>query len=302
VKLSTSVILLLASAGCAGRDLPPETSWIPAPAADLGAIVARVGSVPIYAREVEAQAANSQGATLREALDTLISSNLLAEKAHRTWPLRPDWLDPELRSALAERLIERDILPQLQRDSVPDQELRFIYQKAITSFVHSRLVEVGLLVVFTGAAMAPETRAERAEVAKDLAAHVASMPITGPADFEAIAKDSAWKARGVTYRRTLQSLDEPFSRKVGTAVAKLKASGDMTPLVDDTDGFFLATYAGERPAENRSFAEVREDLRQRYYERWRAQRLEQMIRKLAESHRVESHPHLLSQATSGHRF
>jgi hypothetical protein len=235
--------------------------------------------------------------TPREALSELISLHLLAERAHHEHenPFRPNWLDPELRSALAERLIEREVWPQVQQDSVPDQELRAIYQKAIDAFVHPRLVDAGFLVVYTGAPMKPGPRAEREATAKALAAMVASRIIRGPEDFEAIAKDPAWRGRLVTFRRTVQGPDQPFSAEVGAAVLKLKAPGDVTPLIQDPDGFFLATYAGEKPPVNQSFAEVRAELRQRYYERWRVQRIEQLTREMAKGHRVESHPQLLNQ-------
>ena len=298
VKLLPTLILLLSSVGCVRRGPPPESSWLPGLAPDLGAAVARVAAVPIYAREVEAEVARSKG-TPREALDDLISLHLLAERVHRDNPFRPNWLDPELRSALAERLIERDFWPQLQRDSVPDQELRAIYQKAIATFVHPRLVEAGFLIVFTGVSMKPVPRAERALAAQDLAAHVAARRIHGPEDFEAIAKDPTWQARKVTYRRIIQSPDQPFSPKVGAEVLRLKAPGDTTPLIEDSDGFFIATYAGERPPASISFDEIRENLRQHYYERWRAQRLEDLSRNLAAGHRVESHPQLLNQTPPG---
>ena len=293
VKLLAPLLLLLGSAGCARRAASAETPWVPAAAPDLGAIVARVGSVPIYSRQVEAQAAGSNS-TPREALDTLISSYLLAEKAHRTERFLPEWLvAPELKSALAERLVEREVEPQLRPENVPEQELRALYQNAIRAFVHPRLVDIGLLGVFTGVLMKPAPRLARAETARALAAFVATQRISGPEDFEAIAEDPVWKERNIAYRRVLQGADQPFSRKVGVEVARLRARGDTTGLIEDDDGFFLATYAGERPPENISYTEARESLRQRYYERWRAQRLEQLMRKLAEGHQIESHPQLL---------
>jgi PPIC-type PPIASE domain len=299
VKFLLPLFLVLDGVACAGREQPPETAWVPEPAPDLGAVVARVGSVPIHAREVEAQMSRSKS-TRREALEDLISLHLLAQRAHREIPFVPDWFDPELRSALAERLIDRDIWPQIQRDSVPDQELRAIYQAAISTFVHPRLVDAGFLIVFTGPRMKPAARAERGQAAKALAAAVALRRIAGPEDFEAIARDPDWAARNVSFRRTLQSPDQPFSRKVGAEVVKLKAAGDTTPLIEDTDGFFIATYAGEQPPMDVPFAQVREELRQRYYDRWRAQRLEELSRKLAEGHRVESHPQLLNPGEPGH--
>lgn len=297
MKLSLPLILLLGSIGCTKRGPSPETTWVPDLAPDLGSVVARVGSVPIYAREVEAQTIGSH-ATAREALDDLVALHLLAEKAHQAADFRPDWSDPELRSALAERLIERDIWPQVQRENVPDHELRSIYQKLLASFVHPRLVDVALLIVFTGPLMKGEPRIERAETAKALAAYLTSKHSHSPAEFESIASDPAWRERSISYRRTLQGLDHPFSAKVGAEVAKLKAAGDMTPLIEDEDGFFMATYAGERPPQNIAFAEARDQLRQSYYEHWRTRRIEDLAQKLAEGHRVESHPQLLNQAAA----
>ena len=294
MKFLPLLVFVLGNLACARRGQSSETPWVPETVLDLGSVVARVGSVPIHAHEVAAEAARSRS-TPRDALGELISLHLLAEKAHRETPFRPDWSDPELRSALAERLIERDFWPQVQRDSVPDQELRTVYQNAIDAFVHPRLVDAGFLIVFTGVRMKPRPRAEREGTAKALAASLGLRRIAGPDDFEAIARDPFWSGRNVVFRRTVQGPDEPFSRTVGAEVLKLKAPGDTTPLIQDADGFFLATYAGEKPPVNQSFAEVREELRQRYYDHWRAQRLEQLARKLAEGHRVESHPQLLNQ-------
>lgn len=298
MKFLPLLVFVLGNLACARRGQSSETPWIPEPAPDLGAVVARVGSVPIYAREVAAEAARSES-TPREALDELISIHLLAEKAHRETPFRPDWSDPELRSALAERVIERDLWPKIQQEGVPDQELHAIYQGSINAFVHPRLVEAGFLIIFTGARMKPAPRAEREAEANALAAMVATRRIHGPEDFEAIASDPAWQSRHVTFRRTVQGPGQPFSRTVGAEVLKLKAPGDTTSLILDDDGFYLATYAGEKPPLHRPFAEVRAELRQHYYERWRAQRLEQLTRQMAEGHRVEFHPQALNQNAPG---
>ncbi len=260
---------------------------------DLGPVVAKVGDVPIHAREVEAERVRL-GGTARQALDALISLHLLAEAARRHEDFSPPWLnDAELKSALAERLIARDITPKLTQDSVPDSELQALYQKAIKAFVHPRLVDIGVLAIFTGPAMKKEPRLKRREVAYALADHVASKTIAGPQDFEAIARDPAWHEKKVTFRRALQGDDAPFSMKVGSAVAKLKASGDTTSLIEDETGFYIATYAGERPPKNVSFAEARPELLQRFYERWRDLQRERLITKLGEGHRIEAHPQLL---------
>lgn len=234
------------------------------------------------------------GTTARQALDALISLHLMAETARDKEGFSPQWMsDPTLKSALAERLIDREIAPKLLRESVPDAELNAIYQRAIRAFVHPRLVDIAMLVVFTGANMKKEPRLQRGQTARALAEAVATRTISGPEDFEAIAKDPAWQGRNVSYRRTLQGDDEPFSSKVGREVAKLKAPGDTTGLIEDEDGFYLATYAGEKPPENQSFAQAKPYLLQQYYERWRRLQLEQLTKKLGEGHRIEAHPQLV---------
>jgi hypothetical protein len=256
-------------------------------------MVAKVGSVPVRAREVEAEMVRS-GGTARQALDRLISLHLLAETARRQQGFSPSWsTDPELKSALAQRLMEREVEPKLVRESVPETELNAIYQKAIKAFVHPRLVDIAVLAIYTGPLMKKEPRLKRAETARALANQLVIRSISGPEDFEAIARDPVWQARKVNYRRTLQGPDEPFSAKVGSAVAKLKAPGDTTGLIEDESGFFFATYAGEKPPENITFAEARPALLQGYYERWRKVQLEHLIQKLGEGHRIEAHPQLL---------
>lgn len=235
-----------------------------------------------------------QGGTARQALDALVSLHLLAEAARRHEGFSPPWLtDAELKSALAERLIAREIAPKLTPESVPDSELRDVYQKVIKTFVHPRLVDIAVLVVFTGPLMKKEPRLKRRQAANALFDYLASKTISGPQDFETIARDPVWQEKKVTFRRVLQGDDEPFSVKVGSAVAKLKAPGDTTGLIEDETGFYIATYAGERPAKNVSFAEARSEVLQRTYERWRARQRERLITKLGEGHRIEAHPQLL---------
>src|SRR5436190_1382231 len=98
-------IFLVAAAvlGCSGgtssrpaRGVP----WIPDAPTDLGAVVARVGEVPIFAGEVAAQASRT-GQPPRQALDQLIAFALLAEKA-RAAGVQPAAAPP--RELLVQRL------------------------------------------------------------------------------------------------------------------------------------------------------------------------------------------------------
>jgi hypothetical protein len=287
VRPSLLAALLLGSAACGSRARTSDSDFTPIPASDLGAVAARVGQVPIYGKQILAEAKRS-GKPPREALDALITVQLLAERARRDGWRPPGATDADVKSTLVQRLLERDLDPDLRVDAVPDSVIRPLYERAKDSFVHPRLVDAGILAIYTGALMKPEPKAARARAAHELAAYLKQHPPKSLADFIAVAHDPVWSARAVVYRRFLQSEDQPLSAKVGAEIVKLGAPGETTPLLSDEDGFFVARYIGERPPQNISFEQARDRLRAGYLERWQRQRFEAFTTKLWRAHKVEA--------------
>ena len=251
-------------------------------------MVARVGLVPIFAKQVQAEAKRT-GKAGPAVLDDLIASNLLAEYARRKGFVLVGGKDPDVQSALVQRLIERDIEPNLRPEATPDSALRPLYDHARESFVHPRLVEIGVLAIYTGARMQREERVMREQAAKELAVFLRSHPAKTLDEFTAVAGDPVWSARNVVFKKMLQSSDSPLSKAVGTEVAKLRTPGDTTPLVIDEDGSFIARYIDERPPENITFEQARGKLLAGIYEHWRRQQFLEVTTKLAQLHRVETH-------------
>ncbi len=288
MRRRTPLLVALAFANCSSPRQIAESEWTPAPSPDLGAVVARVGQVPIFAKQVEAQA-KKIGIPVRSALQDLIDSNLLAEAARqRNYPIAGS-SDPDVRSALVQRLLEKELEPNLRPESIPDSDLLPLYNRVRDTFVHPRLVEIGVLAVYTGAAMPEQFREPREQTAKELAQFLKSHPAKALDEFSALARDPKWSSRHVTFRHMLQGTDRPLSKAVGAEVSKLHAPGDTTPLVVDIDGGFIARYMGERPPENISFEQVRGKLAAGFFERWRRQQFLEYTIKLARLHRVETH-------------
>ena len=292
------LVLALAFAGCSSSRQFAENEWIPAPSPDLGEVVAKVGLVPIFAKQVEAEAKRT-GKSNRSVLNDLIASNLLAEHAKRAGFVLVHSKDQDVQSALVQRLIERDLEPNLLPTSMPDSVLRPLWERARDTFVHPRLVEVGVLAVFTGAEMDREERRTREQTVREMAAYVRSHPTSTLDAFSALALDPVWSARHVVFRKMLQGLDTPLSKAVGTEVAKLRTAGDTTPLIVDENGGFVARYIGERPPENITFESVRGKLLAGSYERWRHQQFLDYTTKLSQHHHVETHFDRLSTNEHG---
>jgi hypothetical protein len=298
VRRRTPLLVTLAFANCSSPRQIAETEWTPAPSPDLGVVVARVGQVPIFAKQVEAQAVE-MGIPVRSALEALIDSNLLAEAARkRKYPIAGS-SDPDVRSALVQRLLEKELEPNLRLESIPDSDLLPLYNRVRGTFVHPRLVEIAVLAVYTGAAMPKQFREQREQTAKELAQFLKSHPAKTLDDFSALARDPKWSSRHVTFRHMLQGTDKPLSRAVGAEVSKLHAPGDTTPLVVDIDGGFIARYIGDRPPENIGFEQVRGKLAAGFFERWRRQRFLEYTSKLARLHHVEMYPDRLPSNEQG---
>lgn len=298
VRFRTPLLVALTFANCSSPRQFAEHEWIPVPPPDLGDTVARVGLVPIFAKQVQAEAKRT-GKSVRAALDELITLNLLAESARHKGFALAGRADADVQSALVQRLIERDVEPHLRPEATPDSALRPLWENARDSFVHPRLVEIGVLAVYTGALMKEGPREKREQTAKELAVFLRSHPVKTLDEFVAVAHDPVWSARDVVYKRMLQGSDSPLSKKVGAEVAKLRTSGDTTALVIDVDGAFIARYIAERPPENITFEQARSKLLAGFYERWRQQEFLAATTKLVHLHRVETHFDRLSANAHG---
>ena len=285
---------------CGGDARAPQgaraIAWVPEPTADLGAVVARVGEVPIFAAEVEAQM-QSSGKTSHQALEDLIAFHLLAERTREVGIQPDDFAGGLPRELLVQRLLEREFEPHTRADDIGDDDLRRVYERGKDAYVHPRLVEIALLAVYTGDLMKPERRARLRELAQAMADDVARRPVRTPEDFATIAADPRWSGK-VALRRLLQGPERPFGAAVGAAVMRLSKVGETTSLVEDPSGLYLARYIAERPAENIGFAAVREQLRAQAYPYCRQQRFAQLVARLAQGHQVEAYPDKLAESTA----
>jgi hypothetical protein len=298
VRYRPTLVLFLGFSCCSSPHEVADTAWTPLAPPDLGAVVARTGDVPIYAKQVLGEARKT-GQSPRQALQALIELNLLAELARKRELHLPDSSDTEVKSALVARMLERDLESKITLEAIPDSALRPLYDKLQDGFVHSRLVEVGVLAVYTGELMKVAPKAERAQTAKELAAAVEKKPPKTLDEFAQVARDPEWSRRDVVYSRFFQSVDQPLSREIGVEVQKLRAPGDTTRMVGDKSGYYIARYIGERPPENITFEQARDGLRAGYYERWRKQKFLDYSSELLSHHKVEEQPELLSAIEQG---
>jgi len=81
-------------------------------------------------------------------------------------------------------------------------------------------------------------------------------------------------------------------------VARLKTPGETIGVLEDEYGFYIARYISERPAQNQTFDQVKKELRESFYPRWRQTRFLEFTQQLGASHDVEIHAGALAASGS----
>lgn len=279
------------AAGCGDRPGPAPAGTASLEAPDLGAVVARVGDVAIHASEVAAQAQRT-GRPARQALDDLIRFQLLAARARQRLGPKGD-PDPGLDALLVQRLLERDLEPTLRPQDIPDEDLHRAYEQVKAHYVRPRMVEVGLLSVYTGPGMKPEPRARAQETARLLEQHLARNPPRTIEAFAAIATTPPWSERKVRYWKFWQGPTRdngPFGGKVSEVIHRLKRPGERSGRIDDDSGYHFAWYLSEEAPKHVPFEAARGELREKYLPTWRQQRFNQVAGQLGASHKIEVYP------------
>ncbi len=285
-----SIGMGLLGGGCqgSGRAGSHGADWTPRAAADLGAEVARVAGQPIFASEVVAEAVRNGGSSA-EALGRVIDFHLIAERARRfARPALPE--DRDRKRLMVERFVEREFEAVTRPEQVPEAQLREVYKRNETRFVHPRLVEVALLSVYTGPGMKPAPRARAKETGYALFAHVSGRPGRTPEDFQAVAADPDWKSRKVSFWRFVQGPTRkygPFNDNVAGRIVKLTRPGETSELIVDDSGYHIARFVAEVPPKNIPFEAARAELLAGFYEPWRQQRFFEWTGKLAALHETE---------------
>ena len=183
-------------------------------------------------------------------------------------------------------MLDVELEPSLRPEAVPDSRLRPIYERSKDRFVHPRLVNIGILAIYTGARMKTEPRLERQRTAEELAAFVKDHPPASLKAFAALAREPEWAKRKVVYDHFLQSVDRPLSRDVGQEIQKLHSAGATTGLLSDEDGFYIARYIDEQAAKNITFEQARPEILAAFYHRWQELKFSEYTTNLMKAHKV----------------
>ncbi len=250
-------------------------------------VVARVGDTRITARELSAQLARQPPAVRahygsmarrKDFLDSQIQVELLAAEARKRGFDR----DPDFQRAVKQQLVstflQRAVEQELKPADVPEADVEKYFRDHPSEFNQPEVVRVSQIVV-GDKRKAKEVLAKVKALAPDDTAGFAKLVAAHSEDKETMGRGGDM---GMIQRDTAA-----YPKPVVTAAFALKEPNEVGGPVQSERGFHILRLTQRRPGSSRTYAEVKEELRQRLYQQMRARKMDDLLASIKQSTKVE---------------
>lgn len=243
--------------------------------------------------------ADSPGART-EALDRLVERAALAAAARRAGLERDPETAARIETLLIARLQEVQLAPQLEAVTVPDREVRALYDaQRESTYTRPEAVRVAVLWFNTRGQQPlvdryrPRLEQIRAEVVADAARFPVAEGFGPTAVGNTEHRPSRLLGGDVGWLEVAPGTD-PWRNAVLRLAAPLGNPGDLSEIQADGDGLFLVRLIERRAPEVRPFEAVSAEIRRRLIEQRRGQLREDFTRRLLSAAKPERFPQALA--------
>jgi parvulin-like peptidyl-prolyl isomerase len=238
-------------------------------AASESAPLAVVAGKPITAddfrKEMALRRVEPDQKTKEELLDSMVRAEILSSAAKSAGYEN----DPEVLAAIKQVMIGKylrdNLEPRLAALKATDQEAEAYYKAHISDFGVPDMVQAALVRIAVPPKATAEKRAELLKRAEAARSEALALPQGSPAFGSVAVKYS--DDQGSRYRGGdigwLQSgkNDGRWDSKVSDAIFSLKARGEVSPVIEASDGFYIVKLVDVKGAATRSYAEVKDGVR-----------------------------------------
>ena len=277
-----SWLLGVALFGC--HRVPPATS-LAVPALELAPdeVVATVDGRPI-SRSAVATQAQLAGLSPRQALEELVTAELLYGEAQRR-ELRLGKDDSEqVRAALVRRLLATGFEREVTPDGIPTKILQKGYASNTTVFFHSEYADVWHILVSV-AAKAPAT--ER-QAARDRASQILAKA-RGVKDLAAFQALATSEGPGLRLEHIITARDGWTLKEFSYAAHDIAKPGQVSEVVETAYGFHVIYLVRRIPAEHQTLEQATPRLKPLIFPTWQRQRFLEWTAELSAKHHLEVH-------------
>ena len=263
-----------------------------------GPAVAKVGDEVITADEVR-QRLNETSPFLRarystlerkkEFLENMVRNELLAQEAIRQGYDKSPAVREQMKRAMIQELIKRQLDAKLSGSDIPDEELKKFYEAHIDEFVKPERARVlHIFLPATDAKQRAEARKHAATLLKDIDGREKKGEVNA---FQSVAmkesKDPLSAPMGGDLRfLSKDELAKAYNPELASAAFDLKNPGDKAGPLDTPAGVELVKLQVKTVALSRNLDESKESIRQRMARERRSRDYDEWVKKLREGTKV----------------
>ena len=297
---STLTLLLLFSASCKNDPSERAKGATDPQAATSGtgldAPVAIIDDVVITARELKRQL-DQQSAPLRaryasadnkkEFLESLVRVEVLAKEAMaRNLDKDPEVVQ-KVKQVMVQKLMQSQARSSIKPSDVTEQEMRGYYEKNRSRYNRPEEVRASAIVL--------KSKSEARNIEKMLRANKEKNPRLFHELVKKHSIDPLSKNRGGDlryFRRDNRAIPEP----VVAAAFALTQIGDVSQIIDGAnEKFYVIKLTGRRKAVNKSFDEVKRQIRNQVYRAKRSEKQKEFIAQLKAKAKITIHEDKLAE-------
>lgn len=283
----------------------PVVRWVARHSAAPGEVLARVGDAVITRSAFEEELARRRrGASLADrqaVLDDMVRTEALYAKAVQAGYDRNEHLLQRFKRLVVDQY-QQDQLGNAGNLPAPREEsIQQYYQAHWGEFTQPPQVRPALIRVHVPARVTPEKRAEGQARMAEIRQQAVALPSSEVAFGELArlhSEDQPTRYRGGDCGWV--SRDRPIFRwppKVLDAMFALQTPGELSPVIEAEDGYYLIKLIDAKPAQITALGEVREAIEKRLRQQAADQRQADFNREALAGLRVEVHPDLLEKIT-----
>lgn len=279
--------LVAAAVACSPQKAPKKS----------GPVVAQGNGITITADEFKARLdeqspfIRSRYSTLerkKEFLDNLVRFEVLAKEAERQGLANDPEVQNTLKKIMVQKLVQKNFQDAGAVGDVPEAELAKYYEDHKDEYNRPKRVRVAAIVL--NAPQGSPDRAKKLAVAQKTLARVKAEEKKNTLAFaqlvSEISEDQATKAAaGDLQFKSREELEKAFSKEVADAAFGLKP-GQVSPVVQTAQGFYVLKYTGEQPELSRPFEQVKTQIANKLHREKKTKEFDEWLKGLRETAKV----------------
>src|SRR5713101_1970552 len=209
----------------------------------------------------------------RDYVDGLARFELLAQEAHR----RGLQNDPEVvetaKKVMVQKLIQKEF--DEKPGAIPDEQIKEYYESHKADYVKPELLRIADILIVAPKENAAERKKKKAKAEEVLGKTKGLNPTDSPG-FAALVREYSEDTRtkpidGDSRFLSKEDLSSQFAPEVAATAAEMKKAGEISPLIEAANGFYIIRFQGRQAALNLSMDQVKAQIQNRIQHERRTQ-------------------------------